>query len=674
MQGYIQHRTIKRNLPATIGLNLGELDVNQEVVCIEITTAPDGNWMRLEDNSWVKAKDIHITRDLEYQYIATANGLYAFDLQLFAELNATTPVATNNLPDPPDCFGQNDKRKKRDDPGLKYTRAGMNMLMDKTLGRKNRKLGKAISAFVSDKQSPWNEKQSFGQALGAIGFGGLIGGGVFGTALKSTNIGNLLKGNWGAFFNDVLGNALDILFDKLMDKISYVVGFDVMAFLGEFFSLYDELHAPRSYARYENLQENGTDDYWHFGRRRGDWYDGVGKGAYSPYTWADYLASMYFVYLGCDGAMITKHENGFTWVQDAFYSTPLMETKLRNGTNDYSTGLFESRRNAEEVAYNQEIYNNMYEDFEDHLNAVRESMNLNYNRLDWFINFNRWRNTHPDYHLPSTKAFVFITRPDLNLFEGGATDKMNTAIAGTSDAAFFATAIKRHQFLSYSLTTPYSGTHDFIPLITNAVTSMDVADSSIETKEYGETLTGWKIVYGDNLIKSQTAGTFTMGFTEDNKLSISFLHYIWLKYIDGVARGIFRPKDMYMDMKIIDYASSVYYFLTDQSGEDLLFWTKYYGVFPTNYPSSVFGFNGGTPLKLPEINIQYAYSFKEDMNPLALAEFNNNSAHDGNYTFAPAYNEKTLRGDISMVGAPFISTEDGGYTFKLRFQQRDVDE
>ena len=62
------------------------------------------------------------------------------------------------------------------------------------------------------------------------------------------------------------------------------------------------------------------------------------------------------------------------------------------------------------------------------------------------------------------------------------------------------------------------------------------------------------------------------------------------------------------------------------------------------------------------------------MNPLALAEFNNNSAHDGNYTFAPAYNEKTLRGDIAMVGAPFISTEDGGYTFKLRFQQRDVDE
>ena len=96
----------------------------------------------------------------------------------------------------------------------------------------------------------------------------------------------------------------------------------------------------------------------------------------------------------------------------------------------------------------------------------------------------------------------------------------------------------------------------------------------------------------------------------------------------------------------------------------IIFWSKYTGCFPTSVPSSTFSDKLGDMISNPSYNISFAYSSKDDCNPIHLAEFNHLSG-DG-FTVAPIYNKETLRVARSFVGAPFVDTEDGGYTFKLR--------
>ena len=173
---------------------------------------------------------------------------------------------------------------------------------------------------------------------------------------------------------------------------------------------------------------------------------------------------------------------------------------------------------------------------------------------------------------------------------------------------------------------------------------------------------------GDAII-SMSGGDFSISYVDDNKLSISFLHYLWVMYMSGVKRGMHNPKLSYARQSIIDYASSLYYILTDVTGENIIYWAKYWGVFPTNAPESSFSLSKGEHVHTPSITIQYHYSFRKSLDPLILAEFNRNSGGDnGNFSYSPIYNEDTFHSNNTIVGPPFIETSDGGYTYKLRYR------
>lgn len=514
-------------------------------------------------------------------------------------------------------------------------------------------LGSALSAVTNNSIVSSSRKISSGSAMA-------VGGGIFGSSQSSTGIketssmssvlksvgistsstsifGKVLSSislgtaSTGSIVDTLLGSLMDQVFDSIFSRLKFVIGFDATASL---FSL---------------LSGNNGD----IGTLSATGYSGV-LDSYTAKSWTelDYKASIYFNYLGCSGQTITRTFDGLSWEQDAYYNTP----------------TYTPKQVSSEVTFNQSLFNADYSEFETALAATEKSLNLKIERNDWFVNFNRYRITHPDYHLVGSRAYLFMTRPDLNIFDSTAS-AMNDSIKYTNDAAFFYNAVLKHPTICQSLSTSLSGTHDFIPLISNTARSLDVQDMSIKTVEHGETLTGWKLVYAKNSIDSRTSGTISMNYIDDNLLSITYMHGIWVTYIDGVVRGIINPKDAYTRNGILDYASSLYYILTDQSGENIIFWTKYYGVVPTNVPYSAFSFNEGSPIHTPEVQIQYAYSFKDDMNPLALAEFNRNSPNT--FSYVPIYNENTFKCNGSIVGPPFIDTEDAGVTYKLRFRPRE---
>lgn len=281
-----------------------------------------------------------------------------------------------------------------------------------------------------------------------------------------------------------------------------------------------------------------------------------------------------------------------------------------------------------------------------------------------FTDFNRWNFTFPDYHLTRSHVKIFFTRPDLNILTSA--NSMSTQAAMNQ---LYLYVFNNQPEVFRHLTKYGSTTHDFNPLISNTPESFEISDEYIKTVEVGETLTGHRIFYGRNDIDSKGAGEITIKYIDDYNLDIFKTHKIWVDYISRVYRGEFSPKSEYKQTKVLDYAVAVYYFLMGPDGETILFWSKFTGVFPTNTSSSSFSWDKQTMIKQPEISIKYSYSFKHDMEPAHLAEFNTLSS--GGSSYVRAYEEANCGMGKTWVGPPVIiaSKNASGHTvYKLKWR------
>ena len=147
----------------------------------------------------------------------------------------------------------------------------------------------------------------------------------------------------------------------------------------------------------------------------------------------------------------------------------------------------------------------------------------------------------------------------------------------------------------------------------------------------------YEMVYGDSYT-GRAAGDFNCNFIETSDYSIINLIKLWITYIDNVSRGAWSPSynlygndssfstsinGSHIYRKALDYAASVYVFKCGPDGEDVLYWSKYYGVFPMNTGANALSWDAGTPIgDNPKLNIKFSYSFKKDLSPISLLEFN----------------------------------------------------
>ena len=289
-----------------------------------------------------------------------------------------------------------------------------------------------------------------------------------------------------------------------------------------------------------------------------------------------------------------------------------------------------------------------------------------------FESYNRFKLPNPDDFLSHAFAHIFFTRPDCNVL--------------TSDGSGLADGVKSNPNFDYAwchrkrLVTNLSMTkksQDFNLFLSNKAEEFSLTDESIGTATTGMTYHKQQISYGKQNYESKANGEFTVKYTDNRFLDVFHFHKLWTDYISNVYSGLWYPKTDYLWMKTLDYPCSVYYIITAEDGETILFWSKYYGVFPTNVPSSSYSWSKGNALTSPEVSITYQYSFKEDFNPVSLVEFNLNSRIDeiDDIQYEPIYNEHLGSSGYTWVGRPFIETvSDSGsgkdYYFKLRFKKQ----
>lgn len=281
--------------------------------------------------------------------------------------------------------------------------------------------------------------------------------------------------------------------------------------------------------------------------------------------------------------------------------------------------------------------------------------------------FNRNKIAFPDRELTKTFAYVFFTRPDLNILTYGS-DKpsefaVNTGNVGSDPK--YSYIFKNNQNTMRSLVANGNPYHKFLILLSNEAKSFEVADTVITTVEHGETFNGNKIIYGRTDHESNAAGEVNIRYVDSINLDVFKMHLIWVDYINKVSRGVFSPKSTYIKQRILDYACSCYYFLCGPDGSTILYWQKLTGVFPVNTGENAFSWDSGTLLAKPEINIKYMYSMRSVMDVAHLSEFNaltrvngdvvanTNLTIDSSY-FKSVYSPDNIQTGATLTHSPYI--------------------
>jgi hypothetical protein len=289
--------------------------------------------------------------------------------------------------------------------------------------------------------------------------------------------------------------------------------------------------------------------------------------------------------------------------------------------------------------------------------------NIRLNQLD---RFNRYKVPFSHGQLSKGIPYIFFVRPDINILNDS-----NELTQTVAPITFYSQMYKTDPEVFKSLTKNLSSDHSFHPYLSNAAMSFELSDELIKTEDSGETFTGYKMKYARSTVESNTAGTFSIQYVDDRDLNVYKTHKLWLEYMDNVYRGVIQPGRHSVLRKEVDYSTAVYYFLCGPDGETLLFWSKYFGVFPNNAPASSLSWAKGSSVKLPEFSINYSYSVKEDYKPIALMEFNELSK--GSFEYRRTYEPSMAMVGRTMAGAPFIQTssnpDTGRTVYKLRFRK-----
>lgn len=303
---------------------------------------------------------------------------------------------------------------------------------------------------------------------------------------------------------------------------------------------------------------------------------------------------------------------------------------------------------------------------EEALSKVRESLNI-FTESDpkrLFKEFNRFKIAMPGFNSHKVFPYVFFTRPDIDIVS--PTDgNIKKEFARDPLYGFM---YNNNPDLLRSLNRSLDGDHDFNVFLSNAARSFEPSDEVIRTVEHGETYTGWKTVYARNTNESNTAGQFSVQYMDNTNYDIFKMHKIWLDYMNRAYRGAIQMDRKKIHQKILDYACAMYYIVCAEDGETILYWCKYWGVFPINTPASASGYTAGAIPVTPNFSINYMYAMKEDYDPATLVEFNILST--ANHRYRKTYNDSTATLSNTLTGAPFVeSTMDNGkIKYKLRFR------
>ena len=284
--------------------------------------------------------------------------------------------------------------------------------------------------------------------------------------------------------------------------------------------------------------------------------------------------------------------------------------------------------------------------------------------------YNRFKQPIPDDSITRGFMHVFFVRPDCNFPLKSNPDKYAQVIK--SDPKYLYVAKRRPDIVKQLVRKPDGYKGEFMNLLSNEVKGFAPIDESLSVDTYGKTRGGYSVAFA-RIKDSGLGGTFSITYTDTREMDILETHKLWIDYINNVYHGVWSPKIGHQINKELDYATAMYVILTAEDFETVVYWAKYYGVFPVNVPYSSLQWTYGSPITNPDLSVTYQYSWCRVKDPGSIAEFNNNTFGNkdvSNVKYVDTFDTKHGRPGETWVGRPFIElTKDRNkkIVYKLRF-------
>ena len=162
---------------------------------------------------------------------------------------------------------------------------------------------------------------------------------------------------------------------------------------------------------------------------------------------------------------------------------------------------------------------------------------------------------------------------------------------------------------------------NFLPLFTNQLKSFDSQDITIDQTDAFETKQGFKYPIPTYTTSSEAMSTLSLSVYEDSNLDFTKMMTLWVKYIKNITDGTFNANPEMISQGALDYTSSIYYFVLAPDGRTLKYWCKYTGCWPTSIPYGALKYQKKSA-EITELDIQFVYTIKEDVDPRILEDFN----------------------------------------------------
>ena len=239
--------------------------------------------------------------------------------------------------------------------------------------------------------------------------------------------------------------------------------------------------------------------------------------------------------------------------------------------------------------------------------------------VDWHNKFNRNGFLDPYNTIRKTKEYIFITKPDLHLYENSYY-KINPDIENSS--SFLSDALDRYREvaaqLQYSITGDSKG--PFIQILSNSVNGpLELPSISATTIDTAKTVYGFSISYRGSSAGSDKDFDFSLDFKDNKYLEVYMLFKIYDEYERLKWVGQVSPNEEYIRNRVLHDQVSIYKFIVDADGMTLLYWARAMGCMPLSVPrDSMSNLEGELTLSV-NWKAQYVY----DMDPRILVDFNN---------------------------------------------------
>lgn len=313
--------------------------------------------------------------------------------------------------------------------------------------------------------------------------------------------------------------------------------------------------------------------------------------------------------------------------------------------------------------------------------------------------YNRFQ--HPVTDVEHRKSFrnLFFTRPECYIMctdQPGTHNKWSLSLQCERDDDIASSCARMPhicKMLSPVYVTGTFGTNftndNFNYLLSNRAMGFTVAEETLSTAEsVGRSVEGYTVVPGMH-IESHQGGTISVTFRDTKHLEVYEYHRLWMIYIAKRKRGVFEPpfarynygndypisfgdlssKDVAFFLhpydRALEYTASLFDIVTNEANDRMLYWCKYYGIYPTQV--SISGLNSemsGPMTSEITVEVTYRYQYKLPCINKTLVEFNFNAGVTNN--IGKAINPSILNVSNGYINDPYfvkMNSSDGKYRY-----------